>query len=496
MNAVLKNIFKKCLLFVNPAQLIRSAITIDSTGIRIQNKQFILNKNCYLVGFGKAVYEMAIELESLIGDHLCEGIISVPIGMRSQSAFHLADNSVIKVFEGAKDNLPDENSFQAATCIKKLAERLKLGDIMIVLISGGGSALLSFPVSPITVEEKNSTIKMIANAGADIIELNTVRKELSELKGGKLAQIAYPATTVALILSDIVGDPVDFIASGPTVISKDFSTDTAAEILEKYCLSDAVPASVQRVVFGKIGNENVGKEPDDLMKYVHNVIIGNNSTALEAAKKEAEFLSYSSVILSNQITGLVSDVVELYIEVIKNICKFTIHKNRNDFINNIKSIPRQDNLYLTDLINKMVKNIDTIASLRTRKTLCLIAGGEPTVQVKGKGIGGRNLQLVLEMGIELSKLQEHFDYAKEFEISFLSAGTDGIDGPTDAAGAICDIDLINEAKKLGINAKDYVDNNDAYTFFSLVDDGIHMIKTGHTGTNVMDVHLILLKFRN
>lgn len=494
MKTELKNIFKKCLHSVNPGHLVRSTVSVQSSELKVRNRQFKLNKNCYLVGFGKGVYEMAIEMEALIGDHLCEGIISIPIGLRSKFSSQLKENSVIKVFEGGKDNLPDENSFKAATCIKNLAEKLKLDDIMIVLIAGGGSALFSFPVPPVTLDEKVNTIRMIANAGADIVELNTVRKELSVVKGGKLAQLAYPATTVALILSDIVGDPVDFIASGPTVISKDFTTDSAVQVLEKYNLSDAVPASVQRVIFGKIPNDRE-LETDEVMKKVHNIIMGNNLTALETAKTEAEYLTYPAVVISNQVTGLVSEIVDVYGEIIKHICEYMFHNSRNDFINNLKSIfiSRKDNLYLTDLINKMLKNIDTIDTLRASKTLCLIAGGEPTVKVTGKGVGGRNQELVLQMAIKLFHLKNKYDFVNKFDISFLSAGTDGIDGPTDAAGATCHTDLVEEANLSGLDPEKYLKDNDSYSFFSLLDNGSHLIKIGHTGTNVMDMHIISLK---
>lgn len=495
MKAELKTIFKKCLHSVNPAQLIRSTVSVQSSELKIFNKQFKLNKNCYIVGFGKAVYEMAIEMELLIGDHLCEGIISVPVDIKSKFSSQLKENSVIKVFEGGKDNLPDEDSLKAAKCIKNLAEKLKLGDIMIVLISGGGSALIPYPLPPITIEEKISTIRMIANAGADIIELNTVRKELSALKGGKLAQLAYPSTIISLILSDVVGDPIDFIAGGPTVISKDFSNDSATNILEKYDLCDAVPASVQRVIFGKTGQDQTKPDTDEVMKNVHNFVIGNNSIVLEAAKKEAEFLTYSAVVISNQVTGLVSEVADIYGEIIVNICKFMIHDSKNDFINNLKAIlnPRKDNLYLTDLVNKLVKNIEIIDTLRSTKTLCLIAGGEPTIKVTGKGKGGRNQELVLIMGLKLFELKKKYDFINKFDISFLSAGTDGIDGPTDAAGATCHLNLMEEANVIDLDPNKYLEDNDSYNFFSILDSGSWAIKIGHTGTNVMDIHMILLR---
>ncbi|XP_065205849.1 glycerate kinase [Planococcus citri] len=495
MKAELKTIFKKCLQSVNPSNLIRSSVSVQSSELLILNRRFKLNKNCYIVGFGKAVYEMAIEMETLIGDHLCEGVISIPVGMRNKFSSQLKENSVIKVFEGGKDNLPDEDSFKAASCIRNLAEKLKLGDLMIVLVSGGGSALLPYPLPPITIEEKINTIKMIANAGADIVELNTVRKELSALKGGKLARLAYPSTTVALILSDIVGDPIDFIACGPTVLSRDFSNDSATNILEKYDLCDAVPASIQRVIFGKTCEDQGKLETDEVMKQVHNVIIGNNSVALEAAKKEAEFLTYSAVIISNQVSGLVSEVADIYGEIILNICKFMFHDSQNDFINNLKAIlnPRKDNLYLTDLVNKIVKNIEIIDTLRSTKTLCLIAGGEPTVKVTGKGLGGRNQELVLLMGLKLFELKNKYDFINKFEISFLSAGTDGIDGPTDAAGATCHLNLLEEANLIGLDPNRYLEDNDSYNFFSLLDNGSYSIKVGHTGTNVMDIHMISLR---
>ncbi|KAJ8976169.1 hypothetical protein NQ317_002057, partial [Molorchus minor] len=218
-NKDLKEIFLKAVESVQPPQLIKNQVKLEGCHLLVKGRTYFLKKPCHVVGFGKAVLGMATELESLLGEQLEGGVVTVPEGIFEK--YQRPSGSKIEYIEGAKGNLPDEEAVKGAVKIRNLAQRLQEDDLLIVLISGGGSALLPLPVSPITLEEKVDVIKKLAKSGADIRELNSLRKRISVLKGGGLAELAYPCKIISLVLSDIVGDPLDFIASGPTISDRD-----------------------------------------------------------------------------------------------------------------------------------------------------------------------------------------------------------------------------------------------------------------------------------
>ncbi|XP_017780437.1 PREDICTED: glycerate kinase [Nicrophorus vespilloides] len=426
-----KTIFLNAVGAVQPQNFLRNRVKVSSGKLHVDAETFPLNRPCHIVGFGKAVLGMAVEMENILSSNLRSGILSIPAGtqecFKDQPQLLLKNNSVLRIFEGAKDNIPDLDAMEAAKAIKDLCVGLTKDDLLLVLISGGGSALLPLPKFGLSLDEKQKIIKNLSKGGANIIELNCVRKMLSELKGGGLAQIAYPCRVVTLILSDIVGDPIDSIASGPTVENKD--AHLAMEVINKYNV-DISEIALNILQQPKLESFNYN--------HVANFIIGNNEIACEAAKRSAVNLGYNKVeLFSKDIQGDVVDVAKRYLQI---------------------------------ALDEVKKN----------ETVCIIGAGEPTVVVKGNGLGGRNQQLALEF----SKIA----CEAGLDFCFLSCGTDGIDGPTDAAGAVSTT-VIGGLQEID----DFLENNDAYSFFSRYQNGEFLVKTGHTGTNVMDLHILILK---
>lgn len=463
---ILKEIFLKSVEAVHPKNLISSQIRVNNGHLLVRDKSYPLRNPCYVVGFGKAVLGMATQLEAVLGNKLERAIVTIPRGIFKSFPYQ---SGKIEFFEGAENNIPDEGALKGAQEIKNLVEKLKENDLLIVLISGGGSALLPLPIAPISLREKQDLIKDLSTKGADIVELNCVRKQISLLKGGGLAKLAYPATVISLILSDIVGDPLDFIASGPTTPNTD-NVEDALRVIKKYGLYNALPRSIKTV----LADGNSSPETNVEFPHVSNYIIGNNKIAAEAAHQHALSLGFQSAIISTSITGDVKEISQIYADLARHIIDAILNPLKKL---NVAEIARTMNFDVADLIN-----------FDFRKNICLIAAGEPTVVVKGSGKGGRNQQLALELSLKLNKLN-----IKSADISFLSAGTDGIDGPTDAAGAIGTLDLVNNSLEENIKAEDYLNNNDAYAFYNKYRKGSHLIKIGHTGTNVMDLHILLIK---
>jgi hydroxypyruvate reductase len=320
-------------------------------------------------------------------------------------------------------------------------KELNARDLLIVLISGGASALLPAPVEPITLSDKQQTTDLLLRAGADITELNTVRKHLSALKGGNLAALAYPATTISLVLSDVIGDRLDVIGSGPTVPDSSTFSDAFA-VIQKYKLTRRIPKAVRRrLEAGAAGKAPETPKPGDpLFRNVHNVVIGSNRLSLEAAAGQAKALGYRTLILSSTMQGEAREVARVHAQILREV---------------------------------------HLSGHPLRRPACILSGGETTVTVTGSGKGGRNQEFALAAAIDIAGLNDAL---------VLSAGTDGTDGPTDAAGAIATGDTVKRAAALGLDARKHLCTNDAYPFFDALCD---LIRTGPTGTNVMDIHLLL-----
>jgi glycerate 2-kinase len=389
-----------------------------------------------VAGFGKASCPMARAVEDCISDIVEKG--TVVTKYRHCEGYHFQK---IEVRE-AGHPLPDENGRKAAGEIIDLLRGAEDRTLVLCLVSGGGSALLVSPCEGISLSDKQEVTGLLMKAGADIHELNTVRKHLSGVKGGRLAAAAYPARVLSLIISDVIGDNLDVIASGPT--SPDGSTYAdALSVLEKYAVRSRTPRGVIEVLEkGAAGRlPETPKEGQPVFDKVENIIVGSNRTALDAAKKMAESLGFDAEILSSEVQGEAKEVGHEFAK---------------------KAIG--------------IKNVG-----RSARPVCLISGGETTVTVRGGGLGGRNMEMALAFALGIDGVDG---------ISFLSAGTDGTDGPTDAAGAVVDGNTVKRGEEQGMSAAEYLVNNDSYHYFKKAGG---LLITGPTGTNVMDVQVVIIE---
>ncbi|XP_068992920.1 glycerate kinase isoform X1 [Neodiprion pinetum] len=554
MRKDMREIFLSGVQAVLPRMLIENQIKLSDNNLFVADQMFRISSNVYLIGFGKAVMNMVPGIEKVLGNRLKKGIISVPKGSK-ETIWKVQDftnfpniGGPVEYREGAKDNQPDAESLSTTDDIMDLVEGLKENDTLIVLISGGGSALLCMPRPQLELKEKQEFCKKLQQAGADIKELNIVRKKLSMIKGGGLARIAYPASVISLILSDIVGDPIAEIASGPTVYSPK-SPEEVISILKKYELFDDLNWNIKSVLTSKDVDDKFLLDENDEFRHVKNIIIGNNSIAVEAAKSQALKKGFSPILLRSDIEGNVSDVSSAYVRVVSLMC-MVLDKSldREKFFDIIKKDP------ILALPAEKVDEIYNIIEEATGKGIMLIGGGEPTVIVQGSGVGGRNQELALRFALDwLENVQESPRLSK-YDVIMLSGGTDGQDGPTDAAGAFgypaigpivhdlrnklrvqlhqAMVERMNEQKaetqvmagvkiryhsstenqtkndeltndkcdalalKLGALEKlipeNVIENNDSYNFYTNFKKGKDLLKTGLTGTNVMDLHIICI----
>lgn len=469
-----REIFLKGVNAVKPKTIFQENkcfVVTEKNHLQVTDKKnsiiIVLNdKNCHLVGFGKAVLGMAVQIEKALGKRLVSGIISVPIGTKEKFTDH--KNSVLQICEGAKNNLPDDLAVNTALTIKEKVESLDDKDVLIVVISGGGSALLPLPIVPITLQEKCDLIKSLASRGANINELNTVRIAISQLKGGKLSEIGIKAhKIISLIISDIVNDPLELIASGPT-IPFNLTGNSAKVILENYNLWSNLADTTKKVILElKPAHQNLNSNV---------FVIGNNQIAVEACLKEADDLGLAGICVSTNIEGNVTELSEAFLELTKNVDSLIRDETSVDeYLARVNVLQKSLNFpsnFPAELL-KIIKN--------SSKDICLISGGEPTVKITGSGIGGRNQELALRFASTCKRNNVE-------KILFLSAGTDGIDGPNPAAGAALSSDNLEEITEVETCLK----NNDSYNFFKNYNNGKHHIITGHTGTNVMDLHIIII----
>lgn len=389
-----------------------------------------------LMGFGKASPAMAKAIVDILGADISRGVILTKYGHSPESG----TIPQIKVIE-AGHPIPDENGLAGTRQIIELLNDADERTLVVCLISGGGSALLVAPCPDVSLADKQGITGQLLKAGADIYELNTVRKHISMVKGGRLAEHVWPATMISLILSDVIGDGLDVIASGPT--APDSSTyGDALRVLEKYGLMSAAPHNVVSVL--RRGSAGLLPETPKMGTYVfeqvENIIIGSNRQATMSAKQHAEKLGFETTVLSSSIQGEAREAARLLARRAREI--------RDASCGN--------------------------------RPCCLISGGETTVTVRGSGLGGRNMEFALAFALEIDGCPG---------ITLLSAGTDGTDGPTDADGAVVDWQTIRQAGELGLNAGEYLDNNDSYHFFQRVNS---LFMTGPTGTNVMDIQIVLI----
>ena len=371
----------------------------------------------------------------MFGDRIYRGIINLKYGFTDEL-------SITEIIE-ASHPVPDQNGVEGTKKIIDFLHEAGEKDLIFSLISGGGSALLPLPTGDIRLEEKQEITKSLLACGASIDEINAVRKHISSSKGGQMARAAFPATVVNLMLSDVVGDKMDVIASGPFVPDTATFKDVLG-IFRKYALQDIPPSINNHITAGSEGRiPETPKQGDPVFERVFNIIVGSNILALEAAREKARELGYETLILSSMVEGETREVARVHCAIAKE-------------------------------------------ALKTGRPLsppaCIISGGETTVTIRGDGLGGRNQEFCLAAALDLEEIPPR--------VVILSGGTDGNDGPTDAAGALVDPFTVKRGRDAGMEARDYLNNNDAYHFFKKTGD---LLMTGPTNTNVMDARLVLVR---
>ncbi|HNR14262.1 MAG TPA: glycerate kinase [Thermodesulfobacteriota bacterium] len=420
---------------VDPSEAVKKYVHLVENDLTVAGNRYSLEqyRNLYVLGAGKASAAMAAGLENVLGERLCGGLVIVKYGYTAQL------RSIRSIEAGHP--VPDESGLRGARELVALAETFEENDLVFCLISGGGSALLPMPVPGISLRDKQETTRLLLESGASIHEINTVRKHLSAIKGGGLAAAVAPATLISLILSDVIGNNLASIASGPTVPDESTYQD-CIQILIRYTLLERIPAAVRTYLEQGAAGEKpeTRKRGDPAFSRSHSFIIGSNSQCLEAAAAEAQHLGYHTLILSSFIEGESREAARLHAAILKELLSS----------GNPVPLPA-----------------------------CVISGGETTVTVRGRGCGGRNQEFVLACGMEISGWEG---------AAVFSANTDGTDGPTDAAGAFADWRMIERAARKQLNPTTFLEENDSYHFFEQLGD---LVITGPTRTNVMDMRLLL-----
>jgi glycerate 2-kinase len=443
--ADLEAIFRAGLLAVDPYSLVQARLSVQGRALTVSSGPSIdlaAYDRLLVIGAGKATAAMAQAVEDILGERISDGVIVIKEG-------HTASLRRVRQVE-AGHPVPDARGQAGAEAVEALARSADERTLVIGLISGGGSALLPAPFAQagfgISLEEKRRTTQALLACGATIQEFNCIRKHISRLKGGRLAALLYPATTLNLILSDVVGDRLDTIASGLTVPDETTFAEALA-VVGKYSLQGVLPGAVTRLLQAGAAGEisETPKPGDPVFSRVRNVLLGTNRAALEAAAARAGQLGYEPLVLSSRITGESREVARVYAGI---------------------ALEAGSGFFLV------------------RPPCCILGGGETTVTIRGTGKGGRNQELALSFLSELAGAGEAAE-----GVFFLSAATDGSDGPTDAAGAFASREIATEALTRGLEPGAFLAANDAYGFFSRLGA---LLKTGPTGTNVCDLQLCIV----
>jgi len=426
---------------VRPERLVAESVIREGRSLIIGGQQLNLGyfEKINLVSIGKAGKLLAESLIPLIEDKLNLGVIT---GSESYQ------QSGILYYYPAAHPLPDRWSVEAGQKAYELALSSGEKDLFLMLISGGGSSHLCLPEKEVSLEEKRNLTEMLLKTGADIKELNTVRKHISRIKGGRLAKAAWPAKIINLVISDVIGNDLESIASGPTWFDSTTFGDAIA-VMEKYGLRDICPSGVWKVLqegYRGLRSETL-KKGDRVLDQVSSVIIGDNLKAIYAAKQVARQLDLETIVLTSEDSG-------------------------------------EARIVAADYIKKMIDFGRKVQE--QRRAFCLLAGGELTVTVKGRGLGGRNTEFVLAGLIEILKHQLEF---QGFNWLVVSLATDGRDGPTDSAGAWISPETLERVRMKNLSPEKYLENNDSYHFFKEAEG---LLTTGPTGTNVMDLRFFLL----
>jgi glycerate 2-kinase len=408
-------IFRAAVRAADPRRAVLAHVKLSGPALVVGDRRYRLADfdRIRLIGAGKASARMAQALERLLGTRISDGWVNVPDGNT------LRPRRV--VLHQAGHPIPDQRGVEGARRIARMARDSGRRDLLICVISGGASALLPLPAPGVTLARKKEITRRLLASGASIHEINTVRKHMSAIKGGHLAALAYPATVIALILSDVIGDDLSAIGSGPT--APDSTTcAVAASVLRRY----------------GIPSPQLAETPKRAAGAVQNLIVGSNRRSIDTAARKARELGYRPIVLSTTIDGETRDIARMHAALVRE------------------------------------------AIARGHSRTCFLSGGETTVTIRGKGLGGRNQEFVLAAAIALGPTSG---------VTIFSAGTDGIDGPADAAGAVADSSTLLRACALKLDPRSFLDNNDSYHFFERAGG---LVKTGPTGTNVMDVRILLI----
>jgi len=443
---------------VDPAAAVQRYLLRDGDMLHAGDQTYDLRayERVFVVGTGKAGVPMARAAAELLGDRLAGGVVvvkgygdgrienRVPSGrlkmQKEQSAAQFSiSNSQFSIIEACHP-IPDERGVAGARRIAQLLEQATERDLVLALISGGGSALLTLPAEAITLAELQSLTNILLRCGANINEINTLRKHLDQVKGGGLARLAHPATMITLVLSDVVGNPLDVIGSGPTVPDTSSFADAYA-VLERYdVVADAPAPIVERLRSGMSGQIAETLKPSDpRFARVHNLIVGSNLQAAEAALAAARAAGFNTLLLTTFLQAEAREAGRMLAAIARELA------------DSGHPLPRP---------------------------ACIIAGGETTVTLRGSGRGGRNQELALAAVADMAGLPE---------LALVALGTDGGDGPTDAAGAAVTGTTFDRARALGLDPAAHLARNDAYPFFDTLGD---LLKPGPTATNVNDLAFV------
>jgi len=448
----LQDIFAAGLDRVNPHAVISRHVRLTGNQLRVgtESTSPTVDLDAYdrilLLGAGKASAPMARAFEELLGERITGGLVCVKEG-------HGEPLARARIVEAAHP-VPDERGLDAARQVADLARQADARTLVINCISGGGSALLPAPLGgsltggrvELTLDDKQATTSALLRCGADIREINCVRKHISGLKGGRLLQLLAPARSLNVILSDVIGDDLGSIASGMTSFDVTTYADALA-VIDRYALRDAIPANVLRALELGVAGElpDTVKPGDAALGYTDNILIGTNRQALQAAGARARELGYHVQLLSARIAGEARHVAKTLADIARDVA--------------------ESDMFLP-------------------KPACLIVGGETVVTLQGSGKGGRNQEMALAFLAEMAHWGE-----ERWRISLLAASTDGNDGPTDAAGAFADAHALERAALAKMDMTESLRDNDSYHFFDRIDG---LLRTGPTNTNVCDIQILLI----
>ncbi len=440
----IKAIFSRAVERVDPYIMITRNMTIEGDTLVIHYNGTDLREdlNRYdrivVLGIGKASSKMGRAIEDILGRRITAGSVITKYG-------HGEKLGIIQVMEAAHP-IPDENSLKGAGELYRLAREADEKTLIINLVSGGGSALFSLPAEGITLKDIQDMTRVLLDCGADIKEINCIRKHISRVKGGHFARVSYPARMINIILSDVIGDRLDTIASGITV-ADDTTFGQAQAIIDKYRIQSSLPASITSLIQAGLNGAipDTPKHGDPVFANVENILLGNNLAACRAARDYGAALGYNAFFLTSSLSGEAKDIARFFAAIAKDV-----DRNTSDLA----------------------------------RPALIVAGGETTVTIRGSGKGGRNQEMVLAFLIDL--LDSYDDFAN---IWFLSGGTDGNDGPTDAAGAFVSYDMKDKIAQLGLNPSVFLESNDSYHFFEKTGG---LLMTGPTNTNVCDVQLLMI----